>query len=248
MATVTTMGKRLSGFQETLTAGVRVYTGDPNCDAAHGALLAGLQKLRVPFIGTGETINLSQRGNLGEFISLHIAIAGAFNKMEKFAPNALQPFSPISGAGLDLIYVYFDPVSEDNDLLYIQEVKTTAAENLNYLNNLGNDYKKLFSTDMCLTLQTRIQCLANSFELERNNDAYAERVYRLGATAANECSRVRLIPTGVHALGVGNPVRKMLAIRSDIAAFGWNQANIESWAIALSDLEDRLLRLAREQI
>ena len=28
----------------------------------------------------------------------------------------------------------------------------------------------------------------------------------------------------------------------------WNQANIESWAIALSDLEDRLLRLAREQI
>jgi hypothetical protein len=238
----------LSGFKEASTAYVKVCTGDPNCDAAHAALLAALKKLGTPFIRPSEGISLSQRGNLGEFISLHIAQAGMFKTMEKFAQNALQPLSGISGAGIDLTYVYFDPSSDVGDLLYIQEVKTTGAGNLNYLSKLEADYEKLFSTDVNLTLQTRIQCLSNSFELERNNDDYAERVQRLGAKMPKECSRVRLIPTGVHSLGVGNPVQKMVAIRSAISAFGWDQAAINPWAVGLSDLEDRLVRLARGQL
>jgi hypothetical protein len=121
--------------------------------------------------------------------------------LETFARNALQPLSGISGDGIDLTYVYFDPVSAANDLAYIQEVKTTAANNLDYLNRLKDDYQKLFSTNVNLTLQTRIQCLSNSFEVERNNDAYAERVQYLGAKNPKECSRVWLIPTGVHELG-----------------------------------------------
>jgi hypothetical protein len=237
----------LSGFQEAVTAGVRVCTGDPNCDAAHAALLASLQSLGTPFIGPTEAISLSQRGNLGEFISLHIARAGAFKAMEKFARNALQPLSGISGDGIDLTFVYFDPVSEADDLLYIQEVKTTGRDSLSYLNRLEDDYEKLFSTNINLTLQTRIQCLSNAFEVERNNDAYAERVQRLGAKAPKECTRVRLVPTGVHKLGVGNSVQKMLAIRSAIAAFGWDLAAINPWTVGLSSLEDRLLRLARGQ-
>jgi hypothetical protein len=242
------MGAVLSGFREVTTAGVNVYSGNPDCDAAHAALLAALQKLGTPFIGASEGITLSQRGNLGEFVSLYIAQAGKFKRMEKFTQNALQPLSGISGAGIDLTYVYFDPTSEVNDLLYIQEVKTTGVENLNYLNKLEGDYAKLFSTDVNLTLQTRIQCLSNAFELERNNDHYAERVQRLGAKTPEECSRVRLIPTGVHTLGVGNSVQKMLAIRSAIASFGWNQAAINPWAVGLSDLEERLLRLARGRL
>jgi hypothetical protein len=238
----------LSGFQLAITAGVSSCTGHPNCDAAHAALLAGLQELGTPFIGPGQTLSLSQRGNLGEFISLHIARAGDFNTMQKFAWNALQPLSGISRDGIDLTYVYFDPVSAENDLLYIQEVKTTGAANLNYLNRLVEDYQKLFSTDINLTLQTRIQCLSNSFEIERNNDAYAERVQYLGATTPKECIRIRLIPTGVHRRGIGNPVEKMLAIRSVIASFGWDQLAINPWSVALSDLDDRLLRLARGQL
>jgi hypothetical protein len=237
----------LSQFQKAITAGVSVYTGDPNCDAAHRALLGALEALGTPFIGPGDTISFSQRGNLGEFITLHIAKAGAFKTMEKFARNALQPLSGISGDGIDLTYVYFDSVSETNDLIYIQEVKTTGAATLNYFNRLRHDYEKLFSTDMNLTLQTRIQCLSNAFEIERNNDNYAERVQRLGATSPRECTRVRLLPTGVHALGIGNPVQKMLAIQSAIAAFGWDHASIDPWAVGLSELEDRLTRLARGQ-
>jgi hypothetical protein len=98
----------LSGFQQATTTGVLICTGHPNCDAGHAALLAGLQQLNTPFIGPTETISLSQRGNLGEFISLHIAKAGAFRTLEKFARNALQPLSGISGDGIDLTYVYFE--------------------------------------------------------------------------------------------------------------------------------------------
>lgn len=225
--------------------GVHIYTGDPDCDAAHAVLLKELRRLSVPFVGPGRSISLSQRGNLGEFISLYIAGTGAFKAMETFAQNALQPLSGISGAGIDLVHVYFDPVSIDGDLLFVQEVKTTGAADLDYLTKLGEDYGKLFSTDPNLTLQTRIQGLANSFEIERNRDDYAERVLQLGATTARECTQVRLIPTGVHELGTGNSVRKMLAIKSILTAFGWQQDRIQPWAISLGALNDRLLRLAR---
>jgi hypothetical protein len=237
----------MSGFKQSPHPEVSIWIGDPSCDAAHAALLKGLNDLKVPFIGPGESITQSQRGNLGEYICLHIARAGTFSRMEKFAQNAVQPLSGISIAGLDLTYVYFDPRSEEKDLLYIQEVKTTTANNLNYLSKLTSDYEKLFATNMNLTLQTRIQNLANSFEIERNNDAFAERVQRLGGKAPKECSRVRLMPTGIHALGVGNPSQKMLAIRSAVTTFGWNQAQISPWSIGISELEDRLLRLARGQ-
>ncbi len=237
----------MSGFKHILTSDVSIWTGDPDCDAAHAALLNGLEGLGTSFIGRTEVITVSQRGNLGEYTAFHIARAGRFSAMEKFAQNALQPLSGISGSGLDLTYVYFDAVSDDKDLLFIQEVKTTGAPNLNYFNRLTSDYKKLFSTSLSFTLQTRIQCLANSFELERNNDLFAERVQRLSATTPKECTRVRLMPTGVHDLGAGSPVPKMVAIRSSIAAFGWSVKAIEPWAIGLTDLDNRLLRLARGQ-
>jgi len=225
-----------------------VWTGDPDCNAAHVALLQRLQAFGTPFIGTGEAITLSQQGNLGEFISLHIALSGPLGTMEKFAQNALQPLSGISISGLDLTYVYFDPTSEKNDLIYIQEVKTTCAANLNTLDKLRTDYRKLFSTDLNLTLQTRIQCLASKFEIERNNPGHAVRVQKLAATTPQQCTSVRLIPTGVHQLGVGDPVQKMVAIKTAITAFGWDQAAISPWAVALSDLSNRLLHLAQAQL
>jgi hypothetical protein len=238
----------LSGFRRAIASDVLVWAGEPDCNAAHAALLQSLNDLGISFIGGSTSITLSQRGNLGEFAAFHIACSGQFSTMEKFARNALQPLSGISGAGLDLTYVYFDGASDKGDLLYIQEVKTTCAENLNYFDHLTVDYKKLFATDINLTLQTRIQCLANSFELERNNDAYAQRVQQLAAKTPQMCDRVRLIPTGIHDIEVGNPTPKMVAIRSAITAFGWDPTAISPWAIGLSDLEDRLLRLARGQL
>lgn len=237
----------MSGFKGTNNSGIVLYRGDLTCDDAHAALLDALIKMGTPFLGGTQTISLSQQGNLGEFITLHVARTGPLLNTEKFAHNAIQPLAAISGAGIDLMYVYFDPLSEAGDLLYIQEVKTTLQNNLNLFGRLVDDTEKLFSVDINLTLQSRIQFLANSFEIERNSDAHAERVIRLGAKAPKECKRVRLIPTGVHDAKVTDPVQKMLAVRSSITAFGWDSNAIEPWAIALTDLEDRLLRLSRGQ-
>lgn len=237
----------MSGFQSTNQSGVLVHSGDPDCDAAHAALLSVLQTMGTPFLGPGDTISKSQKGNLGEFISLHIGRHASFAGHQTFANNAIQPLTKISGAGVDLIFVYFDPSDESNDLMYIQETKTTAQDSLNYFGALETDYQKLFSTDINLTLQSRIAFLTNSFEMERNNDDYARRVQRLGGASPNQCTRVRLVPTGIHKAGVGNPVQKMLAVKTAITGFGWAQSSISPWTIGLSDLEDRLLRLARGQ-
>lgn len=237
----------MSGFQKTDKSGILVHVGEPDCNAAHAALLAALNAMGTAFIGPTDQLTLSQKGNLGEFVSLHIGRHDAFAGHQGFASNAIQPLTKISGAGVDLMFVYFDPIYEENDLLYIQETKTTSQENLNYFSALEADYEKLFSTDLNLTLQSRISYLSNSFEMERNNDDYARRVQRLGGTSPSQCTRTRLIPTGIHKLGIGNPVQKMLAVKTAIAGFGWVQSSISPWAIGLSDLEDRLLRLARGQ-
>lgn len=238
----------MTGFKQQDSSGVTICTGDPNCAAAHAALLTALKGLGCTFLGPSESILQNQRGNFGEFIAFHIARTSGLQHSQAWADNAIKPMTKISGAGIDLTYAYFDPKTSDGDLLYIQEVKTTSAENLNYLANLESDYAKLFSTDLTRTLQSRIQGFANSLEFERSMPQYVSRILSLGAKTAKEASRVRLVPTGVHTLGTGNPTQKMLAIKSTIAGFGWNPSAISPWAVGLSDLEDRLLRLARGQL
>lgn len=235
----------VTGFSSTLDSGVLVNLGDPDCDAAHKALLIELQRLRVPFLDDGTALTNRQKGNIGEFVTLHVARGLQFGAMHKQAGNALEPLSDISKAGLDLVYVYLDESNSQNDLIYIQEIKTTGQNTLGYWDKLTVDYEKLFATDLNLTLQSRIQTLAFRFEIEQNNDEYAERVRRLGATTPQGCTNVRLLPTGIHDVNVGNPVQKLVAIRSAITVFGWSAAQIAPWAIGLSDLEQRLLRLAR---
>jgi len=235
----------VSGFKATDNSGVEVHTGDKTCDDAHTALLAALNSMQVNFIGPSDTISLSQQGNLGEFITLHIARHGSFRSMPTFAHNARQPLAKISGAGIDLTYVYFDANDESKDLIYIQEVKTTCASELSLFDGLTTDTKKLFGTDLNLTLQSRIQDVANSFELERHRPDYAKRARKLGGLTPQQSSQVRLMPTGVHDVAHGNPVQKLQAISSAIAALGWDRDALRPWAISLSDLESRLLRLAR---
>lgn len=207
-----------------------------------------LNTLGTTYLGPTATPSNSQKGNLGEFMSFHIArsVYPAPDHI-RFSSNALNPLSRISGAGLDLVYVHFDSANPANDLIYIQEVKTTGAGNLNYFDNLTADYKKLFVGDPQLTLQSRIQHIQNLFEFERDDPASSLRVGALAATAPATCSRVRLLPTGISGLGVGHPPTKLSAVRSSIAAFGWAQANIEPWSVVMSDIEDRLIRLSRGQ-
>jgi len=202
----------------------------------------------APFDVAASEVGSRIKGNLGEFIALHVALAGPHGKMDKHIGNALQPLSRISGPGLDLIYIHFDALDSGHDRLYIQEIKTTGDMSLEYFDKLKGDYKKLFAPDLQFTLQTRISALANKFELEQNNAEYAERVTKLGGTTPQQSVRVQLVPTGIHDLASSDPVSKMLMIRSSIMGFGWDSLQIEPWAIGLSDLEKRLLRLLKGQL
>lgn len=224
-----------------------MHSGDATCDDAHAALLNALKNLKVNFIDPGVSINLSQKGNLGEFISLQIARSKPFFQAQIFAQNAINPLNPISVSGIDLTYAYFDAHDEQKDQLYIQEVKTTGSVTLDYLDALVADTEKLFSTNLNLTLQSRIQAFANSLEIERGMPNLADRILKLGGVSPQSCSKVRLIPTGVYDIVAGDPVPKLLTVRSAIAAFGWNPLNLHPWAVGMSDLDDRLLRLARGQ-
>ena len=125
-------GVLLTGFQTIFVNDVRCHSGAPTCDAAHGALLSMLNTLGTTYLGPTETPSNSQKGNLGEFISFHIARSVYPSPAHiRFSSNALNPLSRISGAGLDLVYVHFDSANPANDLIYIQEVKTTGAGDLN---------------------------------------------------------------------------------------------------------------------
>jgi hypothetical protein len=53
---------------------------------------------------------------------------------------------------------------------------------------------------------------------------------------------VRLLPTLVHEKNGTTPHPKMLAIRETLIGLGWTE--VEAWAIALSDLDQRLVRIA----
>lgn len=238
----------MTGFSSKMDSGVLVNLGNPDCDAAHLALLTELRRFRVPFLDKTTVPSNRQKGNIGEFLTLHVARGMEYGEMHKQAGNALEPLSDVSKAGLDLIYVYLDENDQENDLLYVQEIKTTGQKTLAYWDNLTSDYEKLFATNLNFTLQSRIDTLALKFEIEQNNDEYAERVRRLGATTPQGCSNIRLLPTGIHDLQVGQPVTKLLAIRSAITVFGWNANQIAPWAISLSQLDDRILRLARGQL
>ena len=236
----------MTGFQTVVSGDISLHSGDPDCDAAHAALLNVLVKLGTPFIGPTETISLSQQGNLGEFISFHIAqklYPPTTHRL--FSGNALKPLSRISGAGLDLVYLYFDTVDPSKDLMYVQEIKTTIASNLNYFDQLKADYKKLFAIDPNLTLHSRVQDIQNILEYQFGEFSYSTRIAALAGVTPAKCAKVRLLPTGISSTGVGDPEKKLTAIRSSMTAWGWPQANIKPWSIVMSDLDDRLTRMAR---
>ena len=149
--------------------------------------------------------------------------------------------------GLDITYVMIDESNSRGDFVCLQEVKTTGDTNLAYANNLVRDYEKLFGYDLDFTLASRLQVVANKFELEQNLPHLCERVLALAGETPSECVRVQLVPTLVHERTGALPVPKLLAIRTAISSQGWTATNIHAWSIALSNLDDKLQRLARGQ-
>ena len=167
-------------FRKELEHGIDLWAGDPSCQHAHEALLAVLSKIGN-FIGATEVLGHRRQGNLGEFISLQVAANGALDYSKAYAQNAFDPLQNISRAGLDITYLYFEPIEVGEDLIYIQEVKTTGGLPLSYADGLTEDYEKLFGEDPDFTLNTRVQGLAMMLEVgeHRIDLADASKNWRL---------------------------------------------------------------------
>ncbi len=233
-------------FRHGQPTDVFVWTGDPDCQAAHDWLLTWLQD-HVAFIAppAAGAFQINQRilGNLGETVSMCIGLSLRPPAERCFAVNAHQPLSDISRPDVDLLWLTFGEDSRD-DFAFIQEVKTTGQANLAYANTLLDDYAKLFGPDPQVTLHTRLQGIQTTLDIQHLRSDLADRVSRLAAKSPRSCrSAVRLLPTLVHDRGCqANPRTKMLAIAGTLTTRGWE--NVEPWAIGLTDMVDRFGRLA----
>jgi hypothetical protein len=135
--------------------------------------------------------------------------------------------------------------SENDDHAFVQEVKTTGENSLDYAYELIPDYDKLFGTNPAFRLQTRLQALKNEVEYKLRRPDLCKRISFLAGMSVQTSPRVRLVPTLVHDLGAADPVKRMVAIRSTLVGKGWPVLSISAWAIGISDLDTRLKRLAK---
>lgn len=235
-----------NAFQFTEESSVLLWSGNPACQAAHSEILAFLTENCKPFPAITREGDNILRGNVGETIVFCLGKSERFRDgcLGHFA-NALRPFSGKSNPELDLLWVHFGATARD-DWAVLQEVKTTAAKSINYANNLIDDFDKLFGTNARLTLHTRIQDFKNRLEFEQNRPVdLIRRANLLCGPCPAACPRIRLLPTVVHDLAAEDVVETMLLVRETLSSKNWN--DVEPWAVGLSSLDDRLVRLARGQ-
>ena len=234
-------------FAESTKADITLWRCKPDRSTTLEFLLGEIKKSPGGAFIKGGKLDARRQGNLGEFIALRVALGHPFNKStpQVFASNAIAPLQPISSAGIDICYAIFDPSTPAKDVLWIQETKTTCAKDLSYAHNLTDDYRKLFGTDLNLTLQSRIQVMQNRLELERNLPTLSKRLGALAATTASSCTQIRLMPTLVHDEASDDPVPTLVAVRSAICSLGWNKVQLSAWSIAIHQLEAALTGLAK---
>jgi len=236
----------MSSFAKHDAGGVVLWVGDPDCQAAHDAILRWLQE-NCPLFSTqsAEDDNIL-RGNLGETIAFCAGHWSVFNDTlaHAFTANALNPFGKGSRPGIDIVWIRFG-ATPDDDVAVFQEVKTTGSPSLTLADNLISDYDKLFGTDPRFTLHTRLQDIKNKLEYEHGRPELCPRMTELAGQSPQTSPQVRLFPTLVHERHESDPRTKMLAIRETLCGKGWARQAVQAWAIGFFDLNDRLFRLAQ---
>jgi hypothetical protein len=231
----------MPAFTHNISGNIRLWSGHPNCQAAHDSIIAWLKERNIAFRETASLTDNILRGNIGETITFYIALHNGYEPCHAYPANALRPFNPNSAIDFDIAWVYFGDNAKD-DWAALQEVKTTSGKDLSYANALIPDYEKLFGTNIRLTLQTRLQDIQARLEFGSKRRDLGNRVFRLAGNTPQTSSRVRLLPTMVHEKVGTAPDQKMLAVRETLIGMGWSE--VEAWAIGLSDLDQRLVRIA----
>ncbi len=239
----------MSGFERkhSNVQGLLTWEGEPDDNAAHRKILEWLQcSATSGFLSSSDSLSNPLKGNIGEFIAYKLGDEFIFTNTEiADAANAWNPLSKISRPDIDIVWLYFGE-TESDDWAALQEVKTTGEASLELARNLTTDYDKLFGEDPCLTLQTRLAATKNKLD-QLGLGELSPRVTALGGPSPNLSQGIRLLPTLIHDSAHPSDMR-MTSVRQTLIGQGWSSYVVECWSIALSDLDDRLSRLARGQL
>lgn len=236
----------------TSIGNIHCYVGVPTCTTFYTWILQSLEELMHPGFGPPSPplteITTGQMGNLGEAITYLVGRTERFNSTPFVAAlgSALTPFNPSALTGVDITIVYLDPSGQtENDRLFIQEIKTTAATELGYSKALIGDYEKLLDTTKpTLSLMSRVSSLKCKLKWEHHfGQDLLQRVEDLAQPSASDCGRVRLLPTLVHDRNA-NPIAALSYVMTEIHKQGWPQGCIEAWSISMTQLGQALLKLA----
>lgn len=232
-------------FYSTGEDATLLWLGNPDCDAAHRSLLAWLIDCGAPFLTPELASNSRVKGNLGESIAFVVGYDHVFSddRYHAYAANAFFPLRNISTPDIDIVWIYFaDNPSEDR--LLIQEVKTTGDLRLALADDLVDDYDKLFGTNPQVTLHTRLQAIKTKLKRGERAPELAGRISTLAGQSPSTSPQVTLLPTLVHERVGCDPRSKFLLVRTTLVGRGWSPGGISCWSIALSEINDRLVRLA----
>jgi hypothetical protein len=236
----------MAGFTKQTTGNLLIWVGDPDCQAAHDAILAWLVNHISSFLVSSAAVNNICKGNLGESIAFCVGHWYKFSRFYPFPANAFNPLSLISKPDIDIVWIFFGE-DEDDDLAILHEVKTTGGASMTIAYDLIDDYEKLFGTNPRLTLRTRLDSIKNEVEYKLRRPDLCRRISRLGGQSPITSTNICLLPTLVYSREKGDPTAKMLSVRSILCTKGWSSGSVETWAIGLSELDNRLLRLALGQ-
>ena len=235
-------------FAHVSHGGVVTWSGKPNCQAGHDAMLKWLTDTVDRFLTPGEFEAGGNivRGNIGESIAFCVSHWHDCGNHRAHAVNAFRPLNSQSATDIDIIWICFAAKAKD-DFAIVQEVKLTGGASLSYANDLIKDYDKLYGSNLDLTLRSRLKPLKADFLFKvggAEGKAMASRLLPLVGGGPRTSPRIRLRPTLVHELAGTNPQAKMTSIRNTLIGNGWTADLVEGWTIGLTDLESRLLRLA----
>ena len=239
----------MPGFRKVLGAavGLSIWEGDPDDSGAHAEILRWLQRAVGGLFLDGQTTLTNRvKGNLGELIAHGIGKTYVFTTVQ-ISPtaNGGDPLSDVSGAGLDIMWLYLGS-TQNSDWMALQEVKTTSDASLSLANDLTKDYQKLFAQNGRFTLQTRLNALKNKLE-EFGLGHHASRVSAFGALNARQANGIYLVPTLVHDRANG-ATTKLVAVRQTLLGQGWSTTAVDCWSISIGDIDQRLLRLSHGQL
>ena len=239
----------MNGFTPAPVQGCQIWVPDPDQSTAHALLLTALATtVDGNFLPQGSTLNQPQFGNLGEFLALYVGDSCAGLSTYACHPiNGGEPLKRVSDSGVDLMWFHFAADPED-DLIILQEVKSTRRNDLSLADRLIDDYQKLFSTDPAVILSSRIGSLKLLLRVTLRRPELVARCHRFVGIEPAECSDLRLTPTLVFDSSEathGAAARKLNSVRTTICGDGWLETQIHPWGICLEALEAEFEALAQ---